>query len=140
MQVGTTKDQGLYNKPSAVVHPGVLAARTLPQYNTIQSHSMSFQRCMNPGRQVAVATNFVRWRLNVKLASCQPSGSWISKALELYLRRKNFESGSVYCLSLLNTLSRRQLGWILNYYFHSISYSSFTTEILVRCNNRISCS
>ena len=35
MQVGTTKDQGLYNKPSAAVHPGALAASTLPQYNTI---------------------------------------------------------------------------------------------------------
>ena len=31
VQVGTTKDQGLYNKPSAVVHPGVLTAWTLPQ-------------------------------------------------------------------------------------------------------------
>ena len=37
MQVGTTKDYGLYNKPSAAVHPGTLAARTLPQYNTILS-------------------------------------------------------------------------------------------------------
>ena len=36
MQVGTTKDQGLYNKPSAAVHPGSLAAGTLPQYNTIR--------------------------------------------------------------------------------------------------------
>ena len=35
MQVGTTKDQGLYNKLSATVHPGALAAGTLPQYNTI---------------------------------------------------------------------------------------------------------
>ena len=35
MQVGTTKDQDLYNKPSAAVHPGALAAGTLPQYNTI---------------------------------------------------------------------------------------------------------
>ena len=26
MQVRTTKDQGLYNKPSAAVHPGALAA------------------------------------------------------------------------------------------------------------------
>ena len=34
MQVGTTKDQGLYNNPSAAVHPGALAAGTLPQYNT----------------------------------------------------------------------------------------------------------
>jgi hypothetical protein len=33
VQVGTTKYQGLYNKPSAVVHPGALAAGTLPQYN-----------------------------------------------------------------------------------------------------------
>ena len=36
MQVGKTKDQDLYNKPSAAVHPGALAAGTLPQYNTIQ--------------------------------------------------------------------------------------------------------
>ena len=35
VQVGTTKDQGLYNKPSAAVHLGALAAGTLPQYNTI---------------------------------------------------------------------------------------------------------
>ena len=34
MQVGTTKDHDLYNKPSAAVHPGALAAMTLPQYNT----------------------------------------------------------------------------------------------------------
>ena len=33
VQVGTTEDQGLYNKPSAAVHPGALAAGTLPQYN-----------------------------------------------------------------------------------------------------------
>ena len=35
MQVGTTKDQGLYNKPSAAVHPGALAAGTLLQYNRL---------------------------------------------------------------------------------------------------------
>ena len=35
MEVGMTKDQGLYNKPSAAVHPGALAAGTLPQYNAI---------------------------------------------------------------------------------------------------------
>ena len=35
-KVGKTKDQGLYNKPSAAVHPGALAAGTLPKYNTIQ--------------------------------------------------------------------------------------------------------
>ena len=35
VQVGKTKDQGLYNKPSAAVHPGPLAAGTLPQYCTI---------------------------------------------------------------------------------------------------------
>ena len=38
MQVGTTKDQGSYNKPSAAVHPGALAAGTLLQYNTINTH------------------------------------------------------------------------------------------------------
>ena len=35
MQVGKTKDQGLYNNPYAAVHPGALAAGTLPQHNTI---------------------------------------------------------------------------------------------------------
>ena len=35
-----TKDQGLYNKPSAAVHPGALAAGTLPQYNTIQYNTI----------------------------------------------------------------------------------------------------
>ena len=30
-----TKDQGLYNRPSAAVRPGTLATGTLPQYNTI---------------------------------------------------------------------------------------------------------
>ena len=34
MQVGTTKDQGLYNKRSTAVHPGALTAGTLPQYST----------------------------------------------------------------------------------------------------------
>ena len=38
VQVRTTKDQGLYNKLSAAVHPGALAARTLPQYNTMASY------------------------------------------------------------------------------------------------------
>ena len=36
MRVGTTKDQGLYKKPSVAVYPGALASGTLPQYNTIQ--------------------------------------------------------------------------------------------------------
>ena len=40
MQVGTNKDQGLYNKPSAAVHPGALAAGTLPQYNTTQHNTI----------------------------------------------------------------------------------------------------
>ena len=41
MQVGMTKDQGLYNKPSAAVHPGALAAGTLPQYNTMKIYGAS---------------------------------------------------------------------------------------------------
>ena len=36
MQVGKTKDRGLYNKSSAVVHPGALAAGTLPHIMTVQ--------------------------------------------------------------------------------------------------------
>ena len=48
MQVGTTKDQGLYNKPSAAVHPGALAAGTLPQYNTILCHVVWLELYINP--------------------------------------------------------------------------------------------
>ena len=36
VQVGKTKGEGLYNKPSAAVHPRVLAAEALPQYITIK--------------------------------------------------------------------------------------------------------
>ena len=42
VQVGTTKDQGLYNKPSAALHPQVLAAGTLPQYNTVQYNTIQY--------------------------------------------------------------------------------------------------
>ena len=49
MQVGMTKDQGLYNRPSAAVHPGALAAGTLPQY--INSHCIySRQHRISGGR------------------------------------------------------------------------------------------
>ena len=37
MQVGKTKHQGLYNKPSAAVHPGALAAGTLIQYTATRN-------------------------------------------------------------------------------------------------------
>ena len=47
MQVGKTKDLGLYNKPSAAVHPGALAAGTLPQYNTIQYIFGSINKYLN---------------------------------------------------------------------------------------------
>ena len=50
MQVRKTKDQGLYNKPSAAVHPGALAAGILQQYNTIRSAAAAvtcvFAGCM----------------------------------------------------------------------------------------------
>ena len=36
MQIGKTKGQCLYIKPSTAVHSGALDAGTLPQYNTIQ--------------------------------------------------------------------------------------------------------
>ena len=36
MQVGTTKDQGLFSKPSAALHPGALAAGTLPPYKLVE--------------------------------------------------------------------------------------------------------
>ena len=42
VKVGKTKDKGLYNKLSAAVRPGALAAGTLPQYNTIQYNAMQY--------------------------------------------------------------------------------------------------
>ena len=46
MQVGTTKEQGLYNKPSDAVHPGALAAGTLLQYNIIQYNTLGELRSL----------------------------------------------------------------------------------------------
>ena len=43
MQIGTTKDQDLYNKPPAAVCPGALAVGTLPQYNTIPLRTQGLQ-------------------------------------------------------------------------------------------------
>ena len=50
MQVGMTKDQGLYNKPSAAVHPGALTAGTLPQYNNNPTNALrgtTHMTCIN---------------------------------------------------------------------------------------------
>ena len=54
MQVGTTKDQGLYNKPSAAVHPGALAAGTLLQYNIINKQKQV------ETRSTAIHPNLIR--------------------------------------------------------------------------------
>ena len=42
VQVGTTEDQGLYNKPLAAVHPGALAAGTLPHNKTCRQFREPF--------------------------------------------------------------------------------------------------
>ena len=63
MQVGTTKDQGLYNKPSAAVRPGPLATGTLPQYSTIQmptGPSDSLTCVINRLKQKEIITTFTR--------------------------------------------------------------------------------
>ena len=56
MQVGTTKDQGLYNKSSAAVHPGALTAGTLPQYNI----DFSRQTLLRNSPQFCVRTPHVK--------------------------------------------------------------------------------
>ena len=43
MLLGKTKDQGLYNKSSAAVHPGALATGTLSQYNTTQYNRRQYE-------------------------------------------------------------------------------------------------
>ena len=54
VQVGTTKDQGLYNKPLTAVHPGASAAGTLPQYNTRVLYSVkTLYNCMTAAQVTA---------------------------------------------------------------------------------------
>ena len=50
MQVGTTKDQGLYNKPSAAVHPRALAAGVLLQYSKYSKMSKGERSLCPPKR------------------------------------------------------------------------------------------
>ena len=53
MQVGTTKDQGLYNKLSAAVHPGGISRQDLTgvQYNTYCFIGLSYiMFCVCEGR------------------------------------------------------------------------------------------
>ena len=65
VQVGKTKDQGLYNKPSAAVHPGALAAGTLPQYNKM---SLKYQYMAMPETE-----QVVKWLHNLRTESiCKP--------------------------------------------------------------------
>ena len=70
VQVGTTKDQGLYNKLPAAVHPGALAAGTLPQYNTkvtlsaIQNYGTRWRRWLRHcSRSRKVAGSIPKWYL-----------------------------------------------------------------------------
>ena len=49
MQVGKTKDQVLYNKPSAAVHLGALAAGTLAQYNALNSSKLNLNNSIALG-------------------------------------------------------------------------------------------
>ena len=103
MQVGTTKDQGLYNKPSAAVRPGALAAGTLPQYNTqrqvltsnqtpqlssappsITSKQQQVHRLQLTAREVLkhtlIAKSSGHVQLHYSLAVFSPPGSYVSAA------------------------------------------------------------
>ena len=55
MQVGTTKDQCLYTKPSAVVHSGSLAAGTL-----LHTYETSNQNKVNCRHITLLLLEFVR--------------------------------------------------------------------------------
>ena len=73
MQVGTTKDQGLYNKPSAAVHPGALAAGTLPQYNTRHKKSLEKDKILSCNS--GVKEIFASLGLNQKFSSVSLTNS-----------------------------------------------------------------
>ena len=84
MEVGETKDQDLYNKPSAAVHPGALAVGTLTQYNTIQPLSLECavgaddscfkNSCLNSQREIRLVSviflSHSRQMVTQKLAVC----------------------------------------------------------------------
>ena len=58
MQVGMTEDQGLYNKPSAAVHPGGISRR---DPTTIQSsHQGNIQFRIRAGRMPGTG-NSINW-------------------------------------------------------------------------------
>ena len=72
MQVGTIKDQGLYNKPSAAVHPGALAAGTLSQYNTIPPLLWAFMACSRLNFNFTfffISTRKISWLTNRKISA-----------------------------------------------------------------------
>ena len=64
VQVGTSKDQDLYNKPSAAVHPGALDAGTLPQYNL----------CVLEGKGTARSMAWVSGHLLAGIWCSNPAG------------------------------------------------------------------
>ena len=60
MEVRKTNDQGLYNKPSAAVHPGALDAGTLLQYNTIQYTILAHKHSVSSFNAGAVFPNIAK--------------------------------------------------------------------------------
>ena len=68
MQVGKNKDQGLYNKPSAAVHPEALAAGTLAQYNTIQYNTCIFVAGMR--KITKIISHYSSQKLGIEQRAC----------------------------------------------------------------------
>ena len=61
VQVGTTKDRGLYNKPSVAVHPGALVAGTC--HNTIR-YASSFIKDWHVTEEVSCSEHrYIRFAL-----------------------------------------------------------------------------
>ena len=60
MQVGTTKDQGLYNKLSAAVHPGALATGTLFHTYIRQVEKCSLNRIQTDSEQETLSLGIKR--------------------------------------------------------------------------------
>ena len=94
MQVGTNKDQGLYNKPSAAVHPGALAAGTLLQYNTTHD---------NPYLIFIYEFLFLSVPQKLKFRGEAGEGN-IPVCIETHSWKKYFETGGRHsCKNLMST-------------------------------------
>ena len=84
MQLETTEDQGLYNMPSAAVHPGALAAGSLP-HNITYTLSGKMRRFSVPYELLFNRKCHKALVISQHIFLCAPLGWWGGGGIALYL-------------------------------------------------------